>query len=219
MINNPQRIDWDAPNVFQNVLARIQDPLHTIIEASQSKDIQKPNVANAIILSNSQEIANIVEGFLEEIASKAITVYDKQQPQIYTIFARNANVRAMCQCELDTDTLCQTDRNWLLDFEAEVFRQIKSSQFNLYDLAYTLAVSERQLHRKIKKLVSLTPNKYIRILKLSRAMEYIDQFVYNTVSELAYAVGYYDTHYFSRIFRQQYNHTPKTLLALKANEF
>ena len=75
-----------------------------------------------------------------------------------------------------------------------------------------MAVSERQLHRKIKNLLHLTPNKYIRVLRLYKAKQCIDDYLYDTISQISYAVGYYDTHYFSKIFKQQYNMSPKELL-------
>jgi AraC-like DNA-binding protein len=75
-----------------------------------------------------------------------------------------------------------------------------------------MAVSERQLHRKIVNLVCLTPNKYIRILRLHKAKQMIDNYIQRSISQIAYAVGYNDVHYFSTLFLSQYNVSPKDLL-------
>ena len=75
-----------------------------------------------------------------------------------------------------------------------------------------MAVSERQLHRKIGGLVFLTPNKYVRVLRLHKAKQMIDNYFYNSISQIAYAVGYSDTHYFSKIFYDQYKVMPQELL-------
>ena len=37
--------------------------------------------------------------------------------------------------------------------------------------------------------------------------------VFDSVSQVSYAVGYYDPHYFSKLFTRQYDATPKELLS------
>ena len=64
----------------------------------------------------------------------------------------------------------------------------------------------------LKIVVATDSHKYIRILRLHKAKQYIDDYLYDTISQISYAVGYYDTHYFSKLFRQQYNMSPKELL-------
>ena len=40
----------------------------------------------------------------------------------------------------------------------------------------------------------------------------IDDYIQKSISQIAYAVGYNDVHYFSRLFADQYNITPKELI-------
>ncbi|WP_143092961.1 helix-turn-helix transcriptional regulator, partial [Arsenicibacter rosenii] len=108
----------------------------------------------------------------------------------------------------------RVDQDWLVSLEKEVYGSISQEYLDMYELSYKLAVSERQLHRKILNLVFLTPNKYVRILRLHKAKQMIDSYVQQSVSQIAYAVGYKDVHYFSKIFTEQYSIAPKNLLGL-----
>ena len=40
----------------------------------------------------------------------------------------------------------------------------------------------------------------------------IEEYAYRTISEVAYAVGFSDAHYFSNLFYKQYGAMPKDLL-------
>ena len=76
-----------------------------------------------------------------------------------------------------------------------------------------MSVSERQLYRKITNLIYLTPNKYIRVLRLHKAKQIIENYIQHSISQIAYAVGYNDVHYFSKLFLEQYEITPRELIA------
>jgi len=178
----------------------------------KTHDTTSQKNANEIILSNSREIANLIKEVLKVAKSKSVNLSSKTEPVFFEIYNTNQNVQSVCGNNINPDRIFSTDKNWLFLFEEEIFKRIKDSQLNLFDLSYYMAVSERQLHRKIKNLLCITPNKYIRILKLHKAKKLIDSYTYDTISEVSYAVGYNDTHYFSKLFFQQYGISPKEIL-------
>ena len=214
------QIDWNAPDVLQQILGSIQLPLKSIMEANSqtstfsATELSKRKSAE-IIFSNSKEIKALIEKVLTTMESKAVRISDNTIPILFKIYATNEHVQLLCRNHLDINRISKTERQWLYNFEQEVFQKCDSNQLNLTEISYQLAISERQLHRKIKNLLHLTPNKYIRILKLYKAKELLDQYAYDTLAEISYAVGFSDTHYFSKIFSQQYGITPKELLASK----
>ncbi|XHR93840.1 helix-turn-helix domain-containing protein [Mucilaginibacter sp. UC70_90] len=63
------------------------------------------------------------------------------------------------------------------------------TDLTLAALSYELAISERQLFRRIKSITGLTPNKYIRAIKLQIAREAIENGRYRTIAEVSYAAG------------------------------
>lgn len=200
-------------NVLMQLVNEIKIPLDSIIQANNK--ILKTNAdqfqddTSEIIFSSSQEITSLIEEVLKLANEKEII---EKTPLIYRIYNSNEKVQSICKREINLNKISKQDTIWLLDLETEVYKNIKHKDLNLYDLSYKMAVSERQLHRKIKNLLHITPNKYIRILRLHKAKQLIDDYVYDTISQISYAVGYHDTHYFSKLFNEQYGIFPKELL-------
>ncbi len=212
-LDNINTIDWSSSDVLMRLVKDIKTPLTTIIQANEKSSKSSVNSINNntsdIIFSSSQEIASLIEEVLKLASGEKVI---EKVPLIYEIYHSNERVKSMCKNEINPDKISKQDSLWLMEMENEVYKNIKHKDLNLYDLSYKMAVSERQLHRKIKSLIHLTPNKYIRVLRLHKAKQCIDDYVYDTISQISYAVGYYDTHYFSKLFKEQYNMYPKELL-------
>ena len=203
-----------SPEVLIQLIQQIKTPLESIIEANKKRTTTNNSLPNNfgnedVIFNSSQEIASLIDEVVK-IANGGKAV--ENTPLIYQIYNGNERVQSMCSKEINPNKISQQDNSWLMEMENEIYKNIKHKDLNLYDLSYKMAVSERQLHRKIKSLLHLTPNKYIRILRLHKAKQFVDDFVYDTISQISYAVGYYDTHYFSKLFHQQYGISPKQLL-------
>ncbi|MCH2034302.1 MAG: helix-turn-helix transcriptional regulator [Tenacibaculum sp.] len=198
--------------MLSKLLRDIESPLTSIIEEFnklENEDVKKMT-KNELIFTHSLEIKRIVDEVLKK--ANGTTFEDLV---FFKVYSSNERVQSMCNEEVNSQKISKQDISWLQKMEQEIHKNIKHKDLNLYDLSFKLSVSERQLHRKIKNLVKLTPNKYIRILKLHRAKNLIDSYLYDTVSQISYAVGYYDTHYFSKLFNQQYGVYPKELLKSK----
>lgn len=97
---------------------------------------------------------------------------------------------------------------WMENLETIAKREVGNTQFSITSLAYDLNISERQLRRKIKSKTGLTPNQYFRLIKLDKAREYLEKGRYETVSEIAYKIGFSNVHYFSKIYQEQYGKKP-----------
>ncbi len=210
-INN--NIGVNSSDVLMQLVKEMKVPLASLMEANKrlnnvNATVEKNNT-NDVIFSSSKEIASLIEEVVK-LANNNKPV--EKVPIIYEIYHGNERVKSMCKEVINPNKISKQDTSWLIEMENEVYKNIKHKDLNLYDLSYKMAVSERQLHRKIKSLLHLTPNKYIRILRLHKAKQFIDDYMYDTISQISYAVGYYDTHYFSKLFCQQYGAFPKELL-------
>lgn len=111
-----------------------------------------------------------------------------------------------------SETTVEVEDQWMKNLEQVAKREVGNSQFGITSLAYDLNISERQLRRKIKLKTGLTPNQYFRIIKLDRAREYLEKRRYETVSEIAYKIGFSNVHYFSKIYQEQYGKKPSAYL-------
>lgn len=104
------------------------------------------------------------------------------------------------------------DLAWLISLEETIEEEMRNRLFNLGELAYRMAISERQLFRKVKELTGKTPNKYLKDLRLAQAKKLLENFTYHTVAEVSYAVGFQDPHYFSKMYKSQYGKWPADYL-------
>ena len=80
-------------------------------------------------------------------------------------------------------------------------------EFDVESLARKLAVSRRQLFRKLAAVTGCTPNMLIRNLRLSRAAQMLKDSQL-TVSEITYAVGFADLKHFRTVFREHFGVLP-----------
>lgn len=204
-------IDWSSSDVLSQIVENIKNPLDTIITASKPNRVDG-KVQNEIIFSSSKQISDLIEEILKEIKTKSVSLTVQERPDFFEIYESNKNVQDQCSNRLNPQKVTKLDQNWLINLEKEIYSSINQNDLNLYELSYKMAVSERQLYRKITTLVHLTPNKYIRILRLHKAKLMIDNYVQNSISQVAYSVGYNDVHYFSKLFSNQYDISPKELI-------
>lgn len=77
---------------------------------------------------------------------------------------------------------------------------------NVGRLAETLFMSESNFSHLFKKAMGVTPGKYIKNKKLERASLYLKE---NSVTDVAYNLGYMNLSYFIKIFKDRYGLTPK----------
>jgi PAS domain S-box-containing protein len=96
------------------------------------------------------------------------------------------------------------DQFWLNSFERIVRKFAGKLDLNLNFISGELAISERQLHRRVDRILSTTPNKLVRIIRLQLAWEAIASGKYQTITEISNIAGYQSRAHFSRIFKQVY---------------
>ncbi|MEL6973268.1 MAG: response regulator, partial [Bacteroidota bacterium] len=85
--------------------------------------------------------------------------------------------------------------------------EIDNEEFSVEAMAKQLHLSRVQLFRKIKALTDLTPTLLIRQVRLQKAQQLLresDQ----SISEIAYACGFKDPAYFSRVYKERFGRKP-----------
>ncbi|XOV80182.1 MAG: ATP-binding protein [Aestuariibacter sp.] len=78
--------------------------------------------------------------------------------------------------------------------------------FSLAKLASEIAMSERQLQRKLNAALNMTPGEYLREFRLIRAKELLLQLI--PVGQVAEQVGFSSQAYFTKCFKQSFDCTP-----------
>lgn len=98
------------------------------------------------------------------------------------------------------------------DFMSKVINiineNIADESFNVERMAEMLCMSRSSLLRKIKTLFNMSPLDFIRLIRLKRAAELIQEGKYR-MGEICYMVGFNSHSYFSKLFCKQFGIMPK----------
>lgn len=87
-------------------------------------------------------------------------------------------------------------------------RFLDDSSFTVEQMAKEVGTSSPQLYRKVKAITGMSPNEFIRNIRLKRGAQLLKRSGM-TVSEISYKVGFGNPKYFSRCFSQQFGCSPK----------
>ncbi len=104
-------------------------------------------------------------------------------------------------------------QKWLDDLEQTILKNITLSQFTVDDVAAEMFTSKRQLYRKIKQHIGITPLQYIKTYKLNHARDLLETRKANSVKSAAYSIGYPNVVYFHREFKKAFGRLPSDYLS------
>lgn len=115
--------------------------------------------------------------------------------------------------EIKFEEIPAADQVWLKKLES-VSKDALEKQLGLSAayLSDAMALSHRQLFRRIKALTGLSVKQYIQEVKLQKARHLLENKSHETVAEVAYICGFNSRGYFSTIYRKRYGKKPASYL-------
>jgi DNA-binding response OmpR family regulator len=111
------------------------------------------------------------------------------------------------ETEMTKNNLNKMDRELLLKLDEIMESGLSNSDLSIDDLASELNFSRSTFYRKIKTLIGISPNDYIRVYKVKRAAKLIESGDYS-LSEVADMTGFSTQSYFSAMFKKHFDMTP-----------
>ena len=105
-----------------------------------------------------------------------------------------------------THHILGTDCNNPINIALKYVHENIHTAINIGKLAETLYMSESNFSHLFKKTIGMTPGEYIKNKKLELASSYLKE---NSVTDVAYNLGYMNLSYFIKIFKDRYGLTPK----------
>lgn len=112
---------------------------------------------------------------------------------------------------LHTNELSKSDQDFISRLSLTVQENLSNSEFNVEDIADEFNMSRASFYRKIKGILDLTPNEYIRVERLKKAAVLLKENNFK-VNEICYMVGFNSPSYFSKCFQQQFGVLPKDFI-------
>lgn len=114
-------------------------------------------------------------------------------------------------------TLQQKIASWRQDHKDPFLLKIRNiveerlqDEISIDDLAKIVYYSRVQVFRKIKALSGQSPSRFIRTIRLYKALELLCT-TDHKISDIATDVGFSDPKYFFRVFRIEFGEAPSTI--------
>lgn len=107
--------------------------------------------------------------------------------------------------------LSQRDCEWIGRIKDVIEQRMAEPDFSIDVLADALHMSRSNFYRKIKALSGMTPNDYLKAVRLNRAADLLRQ-GYRTM-EVYELTGFSSASYFSKCFKEQFGVLPKDFLS------
>jgi AraC-like DNA-binding protein len=115
------------------------------------------------------------------------------------------------ESNVDALTHSPVDEEFMSKLTAIIDKNINDSELSGQLLCSELGISSSTLYRKVKELTDLSPNEFIRTIRLKRSVALLKSHR-NSVAEVSYMLGFNDPYYFSRCFKKQFGYPPSNLL-------
>ena len=104
-------------------------------------------------------------------------------------------------------TISSLDEQLIAKAMKAVEDNMDNSEFSVEDLGSAVGMSRGHLYRKLMSITGKGPLEFIRVLRLKRACQYLEQSQMN-VSEIAYITGFSTPKIFSKYFKEMYDISP-----------
>jgi AraC-like DNA-binding protein len=103
--------------------------------------------------------------------------------------------------------LSHPNSKFIREVELCLQKNYGNTQFSMSDMAEQLNMSRAQLNRKLKTISGFNPSDMLRLYRLQRAVALMSDKSLS-ITEIAFACGFNDSSYFSKIFHKEYGKSP-----------
>ncbi|MCG2462278.1 response regulator [Flavobacteriaceae bacterium F89] len=199
------------------IISDVMMPIMDGVEMSRTLQKSKQTSHIPIILLTAKKATN---SKLVGLQSGAIAYiqkpFDPQELllQVHNIISRSEKIIFKTKTELfsvpKSNIVKSKDHIFMENLVNELNGRVEDSQFKLEDLANTLNMSYSVIYRKCQELTGKTLVEFFRSLKVKRAALFILENGYS-ISEAAFMVGYKDSRYFTKCFKEEFGKPPTAL--------
>ncbi len=166
-----------------------------------------------MLLTALNDKTSRIKGWREHVDAYMTKPFDHEEllVQVENMLTIRDILRNKASTELNSESagtiLSKTDQNFIDKVMDVIESDFKDPMLNRNKVAKKMAVSERQLQRKLKALINQNPSDLIREVRLKHAKRLLKDGY--QVGLIADDCGFNSLSYFSQCFKAQYGMTPK----------
>lgn len=153
------------------------------------------------------------QGFFEEAMSFCEILSDISKSSKITssrLFADFSNLEQESDLEKDYSIVEDQDGKFLSKLYSFTKENLDNHELNVKSLCLSMGVSRAQLYRKTTSLTGLSPNNFIREIRLKKALKILKKGGTN-ISETSLDVGFNNASYFTKCFQKKYGISPSKI--------
>ncbi len=109
------------------------------------------------------------------------------------------------------------DRNFISKLRMVVEDNIEMEDMDMPFLTDKMCMSHSTLYRKVKGITGLTPNEFIRKIKLTRAVQLLKS-ENVAINEIPFLTGFNSISYFRRVFKKEFGITPSEFIQNRTDQ-
>ena len=106
----------------------------------------------------------------------------------------------------------EENTDWMNRLTQTIHQHLEDPQLTNAKLASFSGLSERQFYRRVELFTGMSPNQYIREIRMKKAEELLSSGDFRTVKEVALRVGFLKVSYFSKLYRDREGRSPAEIL-------
>lgn len=144
--------------------------------------------------------------FSTEVLHASISNLIQNREKLRKAFAQSPFVGA------HTMALTKADEEFIKKLNSIIQTNLHNPEFSMDDMADALNISRSNFYRKIKGVLDLSPNEYLRLERLKQAAQLLKEGG-SRINEICYTVGFNSPSYFSKCFLKQFGVLPKDFLS------
>ena len=197
-----------------DVMMPIMDGFQFVEELKSDENISHIAV---VLLTALAENENRIKGYKIGVDGYLVKPFDPSllKTRIDNIIKIHFDLKQKFSGEAESDVITlahsQIDIDLISKIKEIIENNMSNPELTSSYLCRELGMSSSKLYRKITQLTDLSPNEFIRTIRLKKSAQLLKTKNYN-VSEVADMVGFNDPLYFSRCFKKQFGHSPSTLI-------
>ncbi len=213
--NGEEALELLKNNFVTLVISDITMPRMTGIELCQQikSDINYSHIP-VLLLTAKTNIQSKIEGmdvgadayiekpFSPEYLAAMVANLINSREKLKETFLKNPMV--MSNSMISTEA----DKEFLNTLRDVIHQHINNADLKMEDIAESLNMSRASFYRKIKGLLDMKPNEYLRLERLKMAAHLIKENKY-PIGEISYIVGFNSPSYFAKCFQDQFGMLPK----------
>lgn len=111
------------------------------------------------------------------------------------------------QRHIDGIVIPKRENEFVKKVTSDIEAHLSEEDFGVNQLAKNLFMSYSQVQRKLNALIGLSPNQYIRFMRLEKSKELLRS-TDDTILNISMNCGFSDPSYFAKVFKQEFGMTP-----------